>query len=108
MSSFYVQTASGLHLRGLTGKCRNPVAVDPENETLFEFCNHPFFEHEGQRAIDYHVSRCSREHHEMIVRYLRTRRPEVMQAWDKDLERWVSRHRDELVEGRKKLGGGVT
>jgi hypothetical protein len=114
---FYVQTAAGIHIPGGPGpdalrvpgetRCQVPVEQNPLEPTQFRACGHRFFPHEDHRVRERHVSRCSRENHEVLMRYLRTRRPEIMQAWDPELERWVAQNKDALVEGRKRLGGGV-
>jgi hypothetical protein len=112
----YVQTPAGVHVPGgadprslvvpgLQARCQVPVEeVAP---TRFRVCGHPFFEHEDHRVRERHVSRCSRENHEVLMKYLRTRRPEVMKPWDTELADWVSQHKQALVEGRMKLGGGA-
>lgn len=81
-------------------RCRVPTAPG-------ETCGHLFFKGE-EHKIAPHMARCVARNHDAIVAFKEKAHPEIMKPWDKDLDRWVSRNRDALIEGRKKLGGGVT
>lgn len=104
--SLYVQTASGIHLPGVRVRCRVPTGKDEFGQWVL--CGHPTFEREGPRAEAAHNAECVKRNHEHIVAWMRQRHPDVMKAWDPELARWVAEHKDALIEGRKRLGGGVT
>lgn len=77
-------------------RCRVVVDVDGT------ICGRPFFD--GQRRqFELHCAACAREHHDVIVAYMKRRHPEVMNPWDTDLASWIRKHSTEILEGRKKM-----
>lgn len=94
----YLPPAYAIHAKQPVTRCKVIVSVDGE------VCGHPIFE--GERP-EQHIVPCARRHEEHIRAYRDRTHPEIMRAWDKDLEGWIGRHRQEILDGRKKLGGGV-
>lgn len=104
--SLYVQTASGIHVPGVRVRCRIPTGKNELGEWVF--CGHPTFERDHLRADERHQAECAKANHEHIVAWMRQRHPDALKPWDPELSKWVADNREPLIEGRKKLGGGVT
>lgn len=64
-------------------------------------CGKPFYEDEREK-YERHAVKCAQENAESIHKLMvQTRTP--ISGGVPDLEEWVAKHREELIEGRKKL-----
>lgn len=90
--AFYIATSSGIHKREPVRVCRVPTANG--------VCGHPFYEDDSGRDVVAHNARCVKENEEHIRAYMARKHPEIQKPWDTDLDRWIAKHKDALVEGR--------
>ena len=94
MSKLYIATRAGIHEHAPIGVCRVP--------TKDGICGKPFFPGE-ERAQATHAANCARENAEYVQAYLDQKRPDVMKAWDPELESWVKQHSSAILSGRMKI-----
>lgn len=75
-------------------RCRIPTKDGPCGATFFV----------GQElVVARHAAVCAPRNQEYIVAAREAIHPEIMQPWDKDLDRWVTDHKDAILEGRKTI-----
>lgn len=64
-----------------------------------ELCGHPSY---TIREALSHSSSCAKRHESAIRAYRNRTHPEMMRAWDPELEAWFSKHKRAVLEGRMK------
>jgi hypothetical protein len=89
----YVPPAHAIHNTGPYGRCLVVVNADGDQ------CGHPCM---SQRELVSHTSECARRHASAINAYRKRTHPDIMRAWDPELEEWFAKHKDAVLEGRKK------
>jgi hypothetical protein len=97
----WIPPSATIHRQKPIGRCRVPVNDEGKP------CNHPFFPGE-ERAMTTHIAACTKRHLDVIHRYRQRTHPDIMRPWDGELKAWVDKHSEAILEGRKRLGGGVT
>lgn len=78
-------------------QCTVPVGLD-------DCCGATFSIHE-RTDFERHVQKCIKAHEEVIRAASPSIRRDVLGngIWDKDLEKWMEKHRDALLEDRKRI-----
>lgn len=87
--------------RDVIGVCR--VITGPQRrDGSYPQCGATFLKGQ-ERTMEAHTAACARENHEHVIAFFETRRPRIMRTWDTELQAWIDKHHDALVEGRKRL-----
>jgi hypothetical protein len=60
------------------------------------------YEGEHPRTMELHLRRCLRANHDRLMAERERQHPSVMLPWDTDFSSWMQRHREAVLEGRKK------
>lgn len=92
--ALFLPTSSRLHKRPVIGRCAVIVTGDGD------VCGTPFFSLEEKIG---HVTDCARKHASAIHAYRRRQHPEIMNAWDPELEAWMRQHADAVLRGAKRV-----
>jgi hypothetical protein len=96
----FLPTSSQIHEKRVVMVCRVIVNADGEQ------CGHRFYEDESQSKIEAHVVECSARHASAIHAYRQRTHPDIMRAWDPELEQYVAEHREELIRGDLRMPHG--
>lgn len=100
LGGLILPTSSRLHGRPVVDRC--VVPVDREGEIVP--CGHPRFEGESMESFERgHQIDCLRRNHETIVAVREQQHPAIMDPWDPELAKWVQRHGEAILEGRKRI-----
>lgn len=90
-----VPTSAVIHNSPVVDRCIVPTPDGP--------CGHPLREGESRTDFDNHVAQCARRNAETILHERERQHPSIMKPWDTELDTWISKHREALLEGRKKI-----
>jgi len=80
--------------------CDIPVAFDHDAGTLKK-CGARFVKGQERLAEKHHAT-CAVEHADVIQSFISTRRPEIMDPWDKEYAAWLKQNERGIAEGRVK------
>lgn len=92
--ALYLPTSSRLHNEVPVGRCDTIVTADGD------VCGTVFFDRTKWLR---HVANCARQHASAIHAYRRRQHPEIMNAWDPELEAWMRQHADAVLRGAKRV-----
>jgi hypothetical protein len=81
--------------RQVIDRCHVPTGPD----TL---CGFPIFEGESPRVMERHIRRCVSENEAHIHAARNRAHPDILKPWDTEFHAWVQKHREALIEGRKR------
>lgn len=91
-----VPVSAAIHNSPVVDRCIVPTPEGP--------CGHPLREGENRRVWETeHVAKCAQRNAELIMQERERQHPSILNPWDEDLDRWVKKNRDALLEGRKKI-----
>lgn len=100
VGGLYVASGSRIHHRAVVDRCVVPVRTEDGGTRP---CGHPLFEDEPPAKLAQHVARCCQENHDTIMEVRARQHPAIMDAWDPELEAYVNRHAQAILEGRKRI-----
>lgn len=92
--ALFIPTSARLHQKPVIGACS--VVVTAEGDV----CGTPFFD---LREKISHVTECAKKHASAINAYRLRTHPDIMRAWDPELEAWITKHREAILDGRKRV-----
>lgn len=96
VGSFYIAGRHGIHQHEVIDRCRVPTPEGP--------CGHPRYETESVESFERgHVIPCLRANHDTIMAERARQHPAIMDAWDPELEKWITKHGAAILEGRKRV-----
>lgn len=93
----YVPPAHAIHGNAPVGICT--VVVNGDGE----ICAHPSYSESERR---HHAADCATKHASAIHAYRKRSHPEIMNAWDPELEAFVQRRKHDILSGREPMPQG--
>ena len=95
VGGIFIASGSSIHNRPVIDRCRVPTPEGP--------CGHPLFEGEPRSRFDAHIVDCLARNRETIMEARARQHPEIMEPWDTELDRWIAKHSEAILEGRKRI-----